>query len=88
MARFRPTDPLEAQEIAAHAMMVMRIMRDADSLDVLDRHYRVWLSYADQKSVCSAIRDHLKGVVSEVGAALKAASKASRVVRDPSGAAA
>lgn len=82
---FRPTDSFESQEIAAHAMMVMRIMRDADSLDVLDRHYRGWLSYADQHRVCQPIKDHLKGVVSEAGAALKAARKAP-IVRDPTGA--
>lgn len=82
---YHATDPLVAQEIAAHAVMVLRLMRDADRLDVLDSHYRGWLSYADQKHVCPAIRDHLKEAVSEVGVVLKAARKAP-IIRDPSGA--
>lgn len=79
---YHATDPAAAQEIAAHAVMVLRLVRDADSLTALDRHYHGWLSYADQRRVCRAIRDHLERAASEVGVALKAARKIA--ARDPS----
>lgn len=76
------TDPVKANDIAAHSCEVLRIMRAATTKERLDEMYLGWVTYADQMRVCQQIRDHMLGAATEIAADIKAR----RVVRDPTGA--
>lgn len=80
----RPTDPVEARQIADHTAHAIAEMRHSLTLEQLHTRHRDWTMYADQMRVAPQIRDHVRGVVNDVAISIKAR----RVVRDPTGEAA
>jgi hypothetical protein len=81
---FRPTDPVQARQIAEHTAHAIAEMRRSLTLDQLGARHRDWTLYADGVGVAPQIRDHVRGVVNDVAISIKA----KRVVRDPTGEAA
>ncbi len=74
--RERFSSPDEARDIAQHSASWIADFRRERDLAALQKRWLNWLSWADSKRVCGAIRDHVRGVYSEVLGDIKRAGGA------------
>lgn len=68
----RSTDPFEAKEIAAMAVVMLADIRAARTLPELDKAVINWRTFADAKQVVPQIRAHFTGAINEVAMTIKA----------------